>query len=214
MADMTPLRSIDNGTAADAIDVDFNFDTVQSYVNTALIKKDGTIAMAAALNAGGFKVTNLAAATAVSDVPRFDQVGISDHESLGSAVTIPASGSATIDTISVTVPAAGAALLVLVGGLDYVGTNTVGLGDSDAVTIAVTGGTFAVPLIGRNGGSNDRDPFTFFPAGTGTIDDAHQITIVGLASGANTLTITGSRTASGGTVEVNAGTRAFLLGAF
>jgi len=50
MTAMPPLRSILNDTPANAIDVDWNFQTVEEYVATEVIKRDGTVAMAAPLN--------------------------------------------------------------------------------------------------------------------------------------------------------------------
>ena len=43
MADMTTLHSILNDTPANAVDVDFNFQVIEDYVNTELIKRDGTM---------------------------------------------------------------------------------------------------------------------------------------------------------------------------
>lgn len=49
MADMPALRDIANDTPADAIDVEFNFNTLETHVDTQLINVDGTVAMTAPL---------------------------------------------------------------------------------------------------------------------------------------------------------------------
>jgi len=50
MTAMPPLRSILNDTPANAIDVDWNFQTIEDYVATQVIRKDGSVAMEAPLN--------------------------------------------------------------------------------------------------------------------------------------------------------------------
>lgn len=49
MANMPILRNIHNDTPADAIDVEWNYNTIETYVNTKLIKQDGSVAMTAPL---------------------------------------------------------------------------------------------------------------------------------------------------------------------
>lgn len=46
---MPPLRDIVNGTPVDAIDVDWNFKTLQDFVTQQLINRDGTVAMVSPL---------------------------------------------------------------------------------------------------------------------------------------------------------------------
>jgi len=50
MTAMQPLRSILNDTPANAIDVDWNFQAIEDYVATEVIRKDGAVAMEAPLN--------------------------------------------------------------------------------------------------------------------------------------------------------------------
>jgi microcystin-dependent protein len=47
---MSPLRSILNDTPATAVDVDWNFQTVEDHIATEVINRDGSVAMAAPLN--------------------------------------------------------------------------------------------------------------------------------------------------------------------
>jgi len=58
MADMPQLRNIANDTPADATDVEWNFNTVETHVDTQLINIDGTVAMAAPLTLVGGNPTN------------------------------------------------------------------------------------------------------------------------------------------------------------
>ena len=68
MADMTPLNDILNGAAADATDVQANFQTIETYINsTNLIRADGTEVMTADLDMDGNKVVNLATPTTSTD---------------------------------------------------------------------------------------------------------------------------------------------------
>jgi len=50
MTAMNPLRNILNDTPATAIDIDWNFQAVEDYVSTDVIKRDGSTAMDAPLN--------------------------------------------------------------------------------------------------------------------------------------------------------------------
>ena len=50
MTTMPPLRNILNDTPATAVDVDWNFQTVEDYIATDLIHRDGSVAMEAPLN--------------------------------------------------------------------------------------------------------------------------------------------------------------------
>ncbi|HVQ48831.1 MAG TPA: phage tail protein [Mycobacterium sp.] len=50
MTAMPPLRSILNDTPATAVDVDWNFQTVEDHIATEVINRDGSVAMAAPLN--------------------------------------------------------------------------------------------------------------------------------------------------------------------
>ena len=63
-----------NGTAADAIEVNTNFDDLVDFLNDEVVHRDGSKAMTGNLDAGGFKVTNLAAGASAADGVRFDQI--------------------------------------------------------------------------------------------------------------------------------------------
>lgn len=74
MADMATLRDIVNGTTADATDVEWNFNTIETHVNTALIRADGAVAMATDLDMGTNQVNNLANGTASTDAVNLGQL--------------------------------------------------------------------------------------------------------------------------------------------
>lgn len=50
MTAMNPLRNILNDTPATAIDVDWNFQAIEDYIATDVVKRDGSVAMEAPLN--------------------------------------------------------------------------------------------------------------------------------------------------------------------
>lgn len=53
MTAMPPLRDILNNTPGDAIDVDFNFNTLEAHVGAELINRDGSVAMTGPLSLAG-----------------------------------------------------------------------------------------------------------------------------------------------------------------
>jgi microcystin-dependent protein len=53
MTAMPPLRDILNNTPADAINVDFNFNTIESHIGSELINRDGSVAMTGPLSLSG-----------------------------------------------------------------------------------------------------------------------------------------------------------------
>jgi microcystin-dependent protein len=53
MTAMPPLRDILNNTPADAINVDFNFNTIESHIGSELINRDGSVAMTGPLTLPG-----------------------------------------------------------------------------------------------------------------------------------------------------------------
>jgi microcystin-dependent protein len=53
MTAMPPLRDILNNTPADAINVDFNFNTLEAHVGSELINRDGSVAMTGSLSLSG-----------------------------------------------------------------------------------------------------------------------------------------------------------------
>ena len=88
MADMTPLADILNGTAADATDVQSNFQTLETYINGVnLFRTDGTEVMTADLNLDGNKVVNLAAPTAANDATR--KVYVDDAVAASALIAAP-----------------------------------------------------------------------------------------------------------------------------
>jgi len=88
MADMDPLADILNGTAADATDVQANFQILETYINgVSLVRTDGTEVMTADLDMDGntlanisgldmnaTKITDLAEGTASGDAVNFGQL--------------------------------------------------------------------------------------------------------------------------------------------
>ena len=75
MAIISPLPvTLANGTANDANQVMQDFNQIVSNVNTNGLARDGSVVNNANQNFGGFKLTNLGAAAAVSDAVRLDQV--------------------------------------------------------------------------------------------------------------------------------------------
>jgi len=53
MTAMPPLRDILNNTPADAVNVDFNFNTVEAHIGSELINRDGSVAMTGPLSLSG-----------------------------------------------------------------------------------------------------------------------------------------------------------------
>lgn len=53
MTAMPPLRDILNNTPANAIDVDFDFNTIEAHITNELINRDGSVAMTAPLTLSG-----------------------------------------------------------------------------------------------------------------------------------------------------------------
>lgn len=49
MSNMPTLRDVVNGTAADATDLEWNFNTIETHIDEELVNRDGTVAMTAAL---------------------------------------------------------------------------------------------------------------------------------------------------------------------
>ena len=56
MTAMPPLRDILNNTPADAIDVDFNFNTIEAHIANEVINRDGSVAMTGQLTLAGAPV--------------------------------------------------------------------------------------------------------------------------------------------------------------
>ena len=50
---MPPLRDIRNNTPADAVDVDYNFGTIETHIGSELINRDGSVAMTGPLSLAG-----------------------------------------------------------------------------------------------------------------------------------------------------------------
>ena len=76
MTAMPPLRNILNDTPATAIDVDWNFQTIEDYVTTDLIHKDGSVAMEAPLNLLGAPASLPTHAVPKSYVDAFLPIGM------------------------------------------------------------------------------------------------------------------------------------------
>lgn len=76
MTAMNPLRNILNDTPATAIDIDWNFQAVEDYVATDVVKRDGSVAMEAPLSLLGAPPTQAAHATPKSYVDALLPVGM------------------------------------------------------------------------------------------------------------------------------------------
>lgn len=63
MTSMPTLRNIANDTPADATDVEFNFNTIETHVSNELINRDGSVAMTGALLLAADPAAALGAAT-------------------------------------------------------------------------------------------------------------------------------------------------------
>lgn len=63
MTAMPPLRDILNNTPADAINVDFNFNTIEAHIGSELINRDGSVAMTGPLSLSGAPTAAQHAAT-------------------------------------------------------------------------------------------------------------------------------------------------------
>lgn len=210
MAAASVSNTFVNSTPADAAEVNTNFGNLVTFLNNSVVHRDGSKSMTGNFDAGTNRVVNVSAATAAADAPRWDQAGVAGYEATSAGVVLPASDSVVADTISVTVPTAGMCLVVVTGDFTYAGTNTVGLGEKDPILVTVTGGVFAVPLVGNPVPGE----FATIPAGTGTVTENRAVVLVGLAAGANTLSVSMSRTASGGTVTFSSGFKTVIVGGF
>lgn len=62
MTAMPSLRNIVNDTPADATDVEFNFDTIETHIANELINRDGSVTMSGELGLAGNPVSDLGAA--------------------------------------------------------------------------------------------------------------------------------------------------------
>jgi hypothetical protein len=208
MATASVTNNFTNGTPADAEQVDANFADLVTFLNNSVVHRDGSKAMTAALDAGNFKLTNVAAATVASDAPRFDQTGVVEYEATSGAVTLPEATLTTVDTVTITSPTAGVAWVLFLYQLNTSGV-TFGGGDiSTTLSVSSTWGA-GIPM----GGS------TSTSVSTNTTTQVLGVAwLVGLSAGANTVTIsaTGTRLfgATGGTLTVVSGARSSVIGAF
>jgi hypothetical protein len=201
-----PYPNFVNGTPADADQVDANFAALVAFSNNSVIHRDGTKAMTAPLDVGGFKVTNAAGGTNAADLvtkAQLDALSVQgDYKALGSDVTIGTSAT-TIDTLSVTAPSAGLGFVVLAGsftssGVSYAGDGFAAVG----VNLAVVG--VEAVVVGA-----------MFTSDTTTA--TYATFVVPLSSGANTITIQGTRVnnvASGGTITAVSGFKTAIVGMF
>lgn len=203
-------------TPAEAAEVNTNFTNLVTFLNNSVVHRDGSKAMTAAFDGGGFKLTNVAAATAASDAPRLDQVALSDYVALGSNTAI-SSGGTLVATFSVTAPSAGMAFIHMVGNITASGiTYNSGF---VAVRPTVSGATLIYPtttpynLTGTTVTGDVAASNVIMLAGSSPI-------CVSLAAGANTIALTltranidaGGGTPTGGTYQLDSGFRFALTG--
>lgn len=103
MADMPNLRDILNGTAADATDVEWNFNTVETHIDNELIRVDGANPMEANLPMGSNRITGLGSGVAGADAVNVTQLVAADptliYQGSGTqAFTAGQTADVTIDT--------------------------------------------------------------------------------------------------------------------
>jgi hypothetical protein len=227
MADMTPLTDILNGDAADATDVQNNFQTIETYINsTNLIRADGTEVMAADLDMDGFtlanisgldmnatQITDLAVPTTATGAARFGDAAVSDYQVTSGGTTITTSAT-TVVTFTVYAAAAGMAHITFIGNF-----TTSGVGSYD-----VGAGTGGVGVITTITGATLLTPTSTITAGQFISDTTQSLTnngspyLVSLASGTNTIALKFTRvnegtTGTGGTLTADTGFRAMIVGA-
>lgn len=199
-----PNGNFVNGTPADADEVDANFAALVSFLNNSVVHRDGTKAMTAAFDGGGFKVSNVATATAASDAPRLDQVAVSNYEVTSGGTACATSPGTMLDTISVTVPTAGLALIMVTGSMTTAGVTYGGFG-TVSVDISASGSLTGTPVLSVVNGSDTTTGFS-------------GLIYVSLSAGANTITLTGTKVyiggASGGTATIDTGFKSAIVGMF
>lgn len=108
MATAAVTYTFTNGTPADASEVNTNFTALTNFLNNSVVHRDGSKAMTAAMDAGGFKITNLGTPTGNADAAT--KLYVDDNIASGKtarftrttdiSVTTGASGSVTFETES------------------------------------------------------------------------------------------------------------------
>lgn len=208
MATAAVTTTLVNGTANSATPVNGNFTDLVTFLNNSVTHRDGTKAFTGNQDMGSNKITGLAAGTASTDAVNLGQVTLGDSNVTGAGVVL-GTGGTTINTISLTVPAAGMALVVCSGtvttaGVTFSGTASV----STDLTIA---GAVPVGLASST---------EYSLASNTTSSVANYLFLVPLISGLNTITLTGTRTnagtplASGGTLTADTGFRLAIVGIY
>lgn len=213
MADMTPLNDILNGTAADATDVQANFQTIETYINsTNLIRADGTEVMTANLDVDSNKIVNLAVPTAATDAARFGDHAVGDYKTNASPIVITTSPT-TVVTLTVQSAAAGMAVLYLFWDITTAGVSSYDQGFPTGldVDLSLTGSTWIAPTVGPG-------LVTFTTNGTQSTSNRSSPYLISLSAGTNTIVVQLTRvnngtTATDGTVTANTGFRAMIMGA-
>lgn len=202
MGTLAVTNTFIDATAAEAAEVNENFTDVVTFVNDSVVHRDGSKAMTAAFDGGGFRVSNVGVGTAASDSGPLSQTGVADYEATGAGVTVT-TGGATVDTISVTVPTAGTALLWVSGTVTLAAASGFSGFSYPILTVSVAGGT-ALTSATTNFDTNETN-------------NVAVLFTVPLAAGANTFTVTGTRNNNGvtnGTLTADSGFRTAILGAF
>jgi len=150
MTAMNPLRNILNDTPATAIDVDWNFQSLEDYVATDVIKRDGSTAMEAPLNLLGSPPALPAHATPKSYVDALLPVGMM----MAFGGPVAPSGWALCDgSAKSTTDPAYVALFTTIG---YASGGTFNLPDTRGKTVVGrSAGDALFGNVGSTGGSRD-----------------------------------------------------------
>jgi hypothetical protein len=212
VATASVTNNFTNGTPADAEEVDTNFSDITTFLNNSVVHRDGSKAMTAALDAGGFRVSNVASPTAASDAARWDQAAPTDFQTLGVNTTIT-TGGVVVVTFSVNSPGAGLAKIVYYGNVTWSGI-TYNSGMVALRLTSVSGVTQITPATTTNLVSSTVDS-----SAVETQNFAGPIGIT-LPSGSNSIALTFSRanldlgggSPTGGTLQLDSGFRFGLIG--
>ena len=201
MATASVTNTFVNAAASSAAAMNTNFADLVTFLNGSVIHVDGSKAMTGALDAGGFRVKNVASPTTTGDAAIWGQVALSDMVSTG-ALTIPTTG-VTVATLSITMPAAGMGIIFFAGNVSSTGVT---YSSSAQINWTFSGTSYValntnVPILYANS--------TNYPI------PGYGMTVP-LAAGLNTITVTGTRqnngSTSGGTITTNSDFKVGIVG--
>ena len=96
MPALPPLTAISNGTAADATEVDGNFDTLATFVRNEVVNRDGSIPMTAELLLANSSPSTALAAASKGYVDGESTAGSTAIFARTTNIAVPAAGSASV----------------------------------------------------------------------------------------------------------------------